>query len=987
MNLSLNRSLKFSPLLLLCLFLQACQLFSFSDDVAEISENSLESLQPAVINLPNTQLTDLNVADVIDSYTKLLPLLSDPEKQLKVLHRLADLKLQKGELLMAEEAKDELDIAISAYSGLLEKYPERAENDTVLYQLAKTYELKGEAEKNLETLTRLVTEYPSTRYLSEVQFRRGEILFAWSEYEFAQQAFEAVITAESATEKETFLTNAYYMLGWSIFKQNDYELALVKFSQVLDKVFAAHSELIVSDLSWVEAYQKTLVNDLLRVMGLSFSYLDGAESLSKLFDRVGAKHYEVLVYSHYSNLLLEKELYTNAIDVYRAFISRQPMSLWAPRYHINVIETLVKAKFKATIYDEKVSFVENYGLASDFWNRHKDNPAQVPAYSEADHLSFSKIHLEAFLIALADISYIKGQSAEKRQSEKLPKKPSKKLPKKIEAPSKGMQTHFAQASAYNRQFVDTFPSHPLNAKRLFLLAESEYKIHSWLSAIVAYEQVGYDYPDFPDASEAAYAVIVAYTEFSKTWSGFAPEEKQQWLLAEQANRLRFVAGHPTDKRALDVLFVALSYQFNNKVYDLALANADRLINWSKSFQNSPKASQFQLRESYLIKAHSLYALNRFQESENTYVVALASLDTKDKRRLALIENLAASVYKQAETLLKDDKKQLAIAQLLRVGKVAPNSTLRQNAEYDAANYLIELKQWPESIQVLNDFRVTYPQHALTSTLPAKLAFAYRETSQWSLAADELKRMIALAKTEQEKQDITFIVAELYDKAANYSEAILSYRTYANTYPEPADVYMEAANRLAELYEQENDPLKRRFWLAKQMKTVDQLGSKADDRMRYLAARASSVLANDAFIQYKRINLSLPLDKSLSKKTQALEKALKAYQKTAAYGISEFSTEAGYRMAELYSQLSQSLMASDRPDNLNELELEQYEILLEEQVYPFEDNAIDIHEQNASRAWNGLYDDWVKKSFVELRKLLPGRYAKDEAPMEVINVLR
>ena len=71
------------------------------------------------------------------------------KKQIKVLHRLADLKLQKGEELMAEQAIDELDIAISAYAGLLVKYPERSDNDKVLYQLAKTYELKGDAEKNL----------------------------------------------------------------------------------------------------------------------------------------------------------------------------------------------------------------------------------------------------------------------------------------------------------------------------------------------------------------------------------------------------------------------------------------------------------------------------------------------------------------------------------------------------------------------------------------------------------------------------------------------------------------------------------------------------------------------------------------------------------------------------------------------------------------------------------------------------------------------
>ena len=157
-------------------------------------------------------------------------------------------------------------------------------------------------------------------------------------------------------------------------------------------------------------------------------------------------------------------------------------------------------------------------------------------------------------------------------------------------------------------------------------------------------------------------------------------------------------------------------------------------------------------------------------------------------------------------------------------------------------------------------------------------------------------------------------------------------------------------------------------------------------MVYLAASASAVLANDAFTQYARIQLKLPLDVSMSKKTVALEKAMKAYQKTAAYGISSFSTEAGYQMANIYAQLSRDLMASDRPNGLNELELEQYEILLEEQAFPFEDSAIEIHEQNASRSWNGIYDDWVKSSFGALKELLPGRYDKPESFGGLIDAL-
>ena len=956
--------------LLFCFWLQGCQWLGFSD-IPVRPTVTLESIEPAVISLPPQTPVTINVSEVIEHYSRLLPLLNDPEKQLIVLHRLADLKLQQGELLMAEQAKDELDIAVSAYIDLLARYPERQDNDKVLYQLAKTYDLKGEAERYYDTLTRLVREYPASDYISEVQFRRGELLFSWSDYLQAEAAFEAVI----ALDDPTYLTNASYMLGWSQFKQTRYQDSLVAFTKVLDQVFSDQVGQEVTSLEAVPVHQRTLINDLLRVMNLAFGYLEGAQSVAELFAQVGSKHYEVLVYTHYSDWLLQKEEYSNAISVYKAFIAQHPLSLWAPRYHIRVIETLSKAKFLTTVHDEKAGFISRYGLGSDFWNFHQGNPALSPASTETEHLAFTKRQLERLLIELADHHYVKAQLAESKAASKTG------------SLSKDARENYAQAADYNRQFVATFPEHMETARRLFLLAESEFKIQNWLAAIEAYQQAGYDYPEFTDAAEAAYASILAFTAFSQTWDQLAPDQREHWQAQQQANRLRFVNHHPQDKRALDVLFVVLSEQFRNKEFELALASAQRLIDWPLSFENAPRASEVQLAESQLIKAHSLYALADYPAAELAYQDALTLLSQKDPRRPAIIENLAASVYRQAEAHLAEGNKEQAIKELLRVGQVAPGSSLRQNAEYDAANYLLELKNWSKAIEVLTRFRASYPQHQLIDTLPAKLALAYRETAQWSLAASELKRMLSLAKTAQEKQDIAFIVAELYDKADDKQEAILSYRAYANTYPDPADVYMEAANRLAELYEATNDPLKQRFWLAKQMQRVDALGNEADERMRYLAARASSILANDAFIQYKRIRLSLPLDQSLEQKTQALEKALKAYQYTASYGISEFSTEAGYRMAELYTILSKALMESDRPDDLNELELEQYEILLEEQVFPFEDSAIDIHEQNASRAWSGLYGEWVKRSFTELRRLLPGRYAKDELPMGGIDVLQ
>ena len=77
------------------------------------------------------------------------------------------------------------------------------------------------------------------------------------------------------------------------------------------------------------------------------------------------------------------------------------------------------------------------------------------------------------------------------------------------------------------------------------------------------------------------------------------------------------------------------------------------------------------------------------------------------------------------------------------------------------------------------------------------------------------------------------------------------------------------------------------------------------------------------------------------------------------------------------------MASDRPVDLAADALEQYEILLEEQAFPFEEKAIDLYVANADRAPDGVYDEWVKKSFERLASLMPARYAKEERSEDVI----
>jgi len=109
----------------------------------------------------------------------------------------------------------------------------------------------------------------------------------------------------------------------------------------------------------------------------------------------------------------------------------------------------------------------------------------------------------------------------------------------------------------------------------------------------------------------------------------------------------------------------------------------------------------------------------------------------------------------------------------------------------------------------------------------------------------------------------------------------------------------------------------------------------------------------------------------------MEEALAAYGRAADYEVAEVTTAATFQIADLYHRFSKDLFDSERPSGLNAAELEQYEILLEEQAYPFEEQAIELHEVNAQRTKEAIYDEWVQASLEKLAELMPMRYAKHE----------
>jgi hypothetical protein len=228
---------------------------------------------------------------------------------------------------------------------------------------------------------------------------------------------------------------------------------------------------------------------------------------------------------------------------------------------------------------------------------------------------------------------------------------------------------------------------------------------------------------------------------------------------------------------------------------------------------------------------------------------------------------------------------------------------------------------------------------------------------------------------------------MYEKANSRTQAARVYDRYLKQYPQPLEPAVEARSRLARMARDENNPA-RELALMREIQQADLAGgSGRTNRTRYLGAMATLALAQPMVDDYKKVALVEPLKTTLKTKKTKFEIALKAYAAAAEYGVADVSTAATYHTAELYSDFGKAMLNSQRPKKLSKLELEQYNVLLEEQAFPFEEKAIELHETNAKRTADGIYDKWVKDSFTALSKLRPGRYGKVELSEVVVDAIR
>jgi len=898
------------------------------------SADTLESIYKRKLLIEDERVSGDADANALRAYENYLRQNPAAGKSAEAKHRLADLRLKgllkeqdstvstKGQL---KANLSKINKVIYLYQKILKQHKNYGKNDEVLYQMARAYEGVGEPARATKVLQLLIKRYPGSSYYDESQFRLAEIYFVKAKYNNALKAYKEVI---KYGESSALYNQALFKAGWSLFKRAQYETSLSLLLKLMDIETrrGLNGEMVIKDKQHLE--------NTLRIVALNFYYLGGADSIDEyLAENGGPRFYEALIYDRLSKLYLEKDIFIEAAETYKAYLRRNRFSRQAPKIHLKVISLYDQGGYIDDVLKEKGRFANAYDLDSQFWKFYK--PYDLPKVVDK---------VEVTIRELAQHYHASWQE-------------------------NAGESEFKSAVTWYADYLDSFKEGEKVHKMSFQFAELLYEKEEYFQAFKQFEITAYSYGRHDKAADSGFASLQAYEKYVK---GMRDKDRIASATITSINSyLKFAYAFPQHEQAPAVVKTAAQRLFEAEDYeqsaDVAQMYIERYLNVSLDEQ----------RAAWSLLATASFKGELFEQAEHAYNEVLGLTDPSDKRYQKALDQLAATIYQQGAKAQEEGDLETAVAAFMRVKQKAPFSDLAITAEYDAATIYAKMEDYKKSIAAMESLRRARPGNQYSADIVRKLAALYEKDKQYAKSAEEFLA-IGRTDTKQDTQrEATMKSGKLFNKAGEQDKSLAVYREFIDRFPQPVDEVIEVMSDVAQVYKDNKNRREYYAMLKKIIVADSKAGASRTNRTKLLAARATIGIATPRREAYERAKLTVPLQQSMAKKQKLFQSAVKAYELANTYGVSEITTESTYYVGNIYYDFSKSVMDSERPKNLKtELQLEQYAVGLEDLAYPYEEQAITLLEANTQRLkQHGVYDQWVKKSINQLASLLPFKYDK------------
>lgn len=887
---------------------------------------TLGELSPIVLNIGDSPTPDASLEEAVRRHASVFRRADDPWVRVRTLNRIQKLQARFGGALgLSEKASRRLHRASLADFETLLASAEGEREAQLLYEAARASDLAGLQRRSVSYLERILESHRESRFMAEAAFRTGEYQFSEGRYIHAAQAFRKA--REHGTD-EDFRNDSLYMLGWSRFLSEKGMAAAGLFLRLLDRHYEQDT-----GFGAVSGKDASQVADAQRVLSLIATYERGAHTLAHILDTHGERPYVATLFQHLLQFQREQGNHQGSVATAQTFRDRYPDHAGAPAM-------LMEA-------------VESWRMAGNTERMHEAMRTAVQAYAMPDAMARLdtgvRQQVVGYLRELGVWHYARGQALKGAQA----------------------RHHYREASRRLRQYADRAGRFRMEAGvmgtgvgyMVLLAGDAAQRGGQAASAGDLYQRAAWSEAPFPGAGEAAYALVQIRRD---QWRDNGSDETRAQLIGEAR---RFVEAFPWHPRINGVRQV-----LGNRLYEagqhtearrvaLALVNAD--------------ATPDQHRAGWVLLGHIRMQAEAYADAANAWAEVRQLTPAGEEREAEYRQRHALALYQSGEQMAAQDQPQEARERFRQAYEAAPGTDVAASARFDEAGLVLAMEEWDQAIRLLEGFRKRFPEHELAARAAERIVHAHREAGRPGAAADAMLATMPQDLEGKKRWRYQLRAARYYREAGRLPDAVTLYQRYLAEGAQHLGGHtfqQERRRELAVMHEE----LGREQALAEAHRAIVQAepGTGETARSARLASQSALWLGRQAAQGFERVELSAPLEQSLARKREALKEALEWFRKAERFGIAETATESTYRMAELYRQLARDVLDSERPDGLTDLQANQYDMLLEEEAYPFEEKAIELHQRNQKRIPEGHWTGWVSRSLESLAALFPARYKRD-----------
>ncbi len=870
-------------------------------------------------------------------------------------------------------------ISRTLFEKVLKDYPWFQQYDLALYVDGFLATEQGKTEEAFERFTRILKEFPNSRFIADAHMARAETYFNKPDYQTALNEYEEVLKFR---EKVDLVGLALFKSAWCHWRLGNTDEATKRFVQVFQVTdTAGRPGVNVSQQKALDELQGEALKYLVEVF--TEDEKNTAQDMYNFLTKIGGDKFAGRIVRALSTTYYDQAHYERGIEAYELLLKLEPTAREGGEWIMQIAQGY--------------NWLEDYPHLKDTYKRALDGftPGGAWARTQADPANVTATAAKIEKQLREHSIYLNAKAQKDRTS----------------------TAEFQGATDLYEAYLTKFSKEPKAYQIEYYCAEIDFRrlnknteaaTHYMNAARAMPEELDKTAPGDPLKRHDAIYNAIASLERVRIAELEARKAKGGGLESETDKKFTealdlYSQLYPTDPALPDLFFRQGKLYYDYQVYDSAV----RL--WGTMLEKWPHDSHAQMAGELIIdsfvKSKNFENIEQWARKLKTYP---AFADAKHQGKLE--ELIVQSMFRQGEQKAQANDHPGATAAYLRAAKEYPKDPRAAQAAVSAeteaklagdvtslkeAATLITGKDYrdkPESpmgawvaastLQAMGLFDdAALFDEAIVANVDAKVPVyqkyehgkdaAYNAVILRVASGDHDKaiaagnKFLALYPNAAEADEVVFQMGRAHQDSGRNKDAADLYKRYLARGSKNQDHRVQGYVLLAKAQIKEGDAKGAEDSLANAARTGKQLKTQLGPDGKFAAAQARYMQGERVLAKFEAIKIEgdvKQLGKRLKEKAELLKQAATVFLDVVSFGVAEWTTAALYQVGHTYETFAKSLRDAPVPGEAKtDQEKEDFTSQIETFVVPIEEKALDAYENGWKKAMDlTIYNQWTAK---------------------------